>query len=103
MSTNGTRHFLDLIDIPPQELRSMIDASRAMKARRGSTRGALEGKTLAMIFDKPSTRTRVSFDVAMRQLRGEAAGRQVEGARLACVNGTGGWFSSASTAILGVD
>ena len=72
MSTNGTRHFLDLIDIPPQELRSMIDASRAMKARRGSTRGALEGKTLAMIFDKPSTRTRVSFDVAMRQLGGEA-------------------------------
>ncbi len=40
---------------------------------------------------------------AVRQLRGEAVGRQVEGARLACVNGTGGWFSSASTAILGVD
>jgi acetyl-CoA acetyltransferase len=40
---------------------------------------------------------------AVRQLRGEAAGRQVEGARLACVNGTGGWFSSASTVILGVD
>ncbi len=39
----------------------------------------------------------------VRQLRGEAGGRQVEGARLACVNGTGGWFSSASTAILGVD
>jgi ornithine carbamoyltransferase len=77
MSTNGTRHFLDLIDIPPQELRSMIDASRAMKERRNSRRGApegkpLEGKTLAMIFDKPSTRTRVSFDVAMRQLGGEA-------------------------------
>ena len=36
MSTNGTRHFLDLIDIPPQELRGMIDASRAMKARRES-------------------------------------------------------------------
>jgi acetyl-CoA acetyltransferase len=39
---------------------------------------------------------------AVRQLRGEAAGRQVEGAQLACVNGTGGWFSSASTVILGV-
>jgi acetyl-CoA acetyltransferase len=40
---------------------------------------------------------------AVRQLRGEAGGRQVEGAQLACVNGTGGWFSSASTTILGVD
>ncbi len=40
---------------------------------------------------------------AVRQLRGEATGRQVEAARLACVNGTGGWFSSASTAILAVD
>jgi acetyl-CoA acetyltransferase len=40
---------------------------------------------------------------AVRQLRGEAAGRQVAGAQLACVNGTGGWFSSASTAILAVE
>jgi acetyl-CoA acetyltransferase len=40
---------------------------------------------------------------AVRQLRGEAHGRQVEGAELACVNGTGGWFSTASTVILGVD
>lgn len=40
---------------------------------------------------------------AVRQLRGEAHGRQVEGARLSCVSGTGGWFSSASTVILGTD
>ena len=39
---------------------------------------------------------------AVRQLRAEAGDRQVEGAELACVNGTGGWFSSASTVILGV-
>ena len=69
---NGGRHFLDLIDIPPQELRGMIATSRAMKARREHAARPLEGRTLAMIFDKPSTRTRVSFDVAMRQLGGAA-------------------------------
>jgi ornithine carbamoyltransferase len=76
MSANGVRHFLDLIDVPPQELRGMIEASRAMKdqlKRDGRPAGVpLAGKTLAMVFDKPSTRTRVSFDVAMRQLGGES-------------------------------
>ena len=66
------RDFLDLIDIPRQELRGMIESSRAIKARRERAARALEGRTLAMIFDKPSTRTRVSFDVAMRQLGGTA-------------------------------
>ena len=66
------RDFLDLIDIPAQDLRGMIEASRAMKARRERAARPLEGRTLAMIFDKPSTRTRVSFDVAMHQLGGYA-------------------------------
>jgi len=69
------RHFLDLTDIPVAELRGMIDQSRAMKDEVKRDRVAagkpLAGKTLAMIFDKPSTRTRVSFDVAMRQLGGD--------------------------------
>jgi ornithine carbamoyltransferase len=66
------RDFLDLIDIPAQELRGMIEARRAMTARHERGPRPLEGRTLAMIFDKPSTRTRVSFDVAMRQLGGAA-------------------------------
>jgi ornithine carbamoyltransferase len=66
------RHFLDLIDIDPGELRGIIEDSRAMKARaRDSGTHPIAGKMLAMIFDKPSTRTRVSFDVAMRQLGGD--------------------------------
>ena len=72
MSANSVRHFLDLIEIPVKELRGMIEASRAMKGRRARGDKPLDGRTLAMIFDKPSTRTRVSFDVAMRQLGGEA-------------------------------
>ena len=73
MSNNGIRHFLDLIDVPAGELHGIIAASRAMKGKRGRRgEGPLSGQTLAMIFDKPSTRTRVSFDVAMRQLGGES-------------------------------
>ena len=76
MSASVVRHFLDLTEIPAEELRAVIDSSLAMKARwkadRNTADRPLTGKTLAMIFDKPSTRTRVSFDVAMRQLGGEA-------------------------------
>ena len=73
MNGNGVRHFLDLIDIPPAELRGIIESSRAIKDG-GAPRAAkpLAGKTIAMIFDKPSTRTRVSFDVGIRQLGGES-------------------------------
>ena len=63
MSVAAIRHFLDLIDIPPRELSGIIEAGRAMKKRVRAAR-PLDGRTLAMIFDKPSTRTRASFDVA---------------------------------------
>jgi ornithine carbamoyltransferase len=71
MSANGIRHFLDLADIPKTQLRGMIEASRTMKAKRRRPAALpLAGQTLAMIFEKESTRTRVSFEVAMDQLGG---------------------------------
>jgi ornithine carbamoyltransferase len=76
VSANGIRHFLDLTEVPAPELRAIIEASRSSKARVKSdgfiADRPLAGRTLVMIFDKPSTRTRVSFDVAMRQLGGES-------------------------------
>jgi ornithine carbamoyltransferase len=71
----GTRHFLGLLDLSTAELRRILDMSEAMKKARlkGAVSPArpLAGKTLAMIFDRPSTRTRMSFDIGMRQLGGE--------------------------------
>ncbi len=72
---NTPRHFLDLTEMPVEELRNMLALSSRMKKTLKANEPAkkpLEGKVLAMIFDKPSTRTRVSFDVGMRQLGGEA-------------------------------
>jgi ornithine carbamoyltransferase len=77
--SKALRHFLDLNELPTRELRNVLQASAAMKAKLKASKNQgekpnrpLEGKTLAMIFEKPSTRTRVSFDVGMRQLGGEA-------------------------------
>jgi ornithine carbamoyltransferase len=69
------RHFLDLSDLSGAEIRHVLKMGAAIKARRRrgerATDRPLEGKVLAMVFDKPSTRTRVSFDVGMRELGGE--------------------------------
>ncbi|HEY1630563.1 MAG TPA: ornithine carbamoyltransferase [Rhizomicrobium sp.] len=71
------KHFLDIADLDAATLTHLIDDARARKsAREGSPRGTadadapLTGRVLAMIFDKQSTRTRISFDVGMRQLGG---------------------------------
>jgi ornithine carbamoyltransferase len=63
------RHFLDLCDFDRATLRHILDLAVRLK-RHGGER-LLTGKTLALIFEQPSTRTRVSFDVGMRQLGGQ--------------------------------
>ena len=71
------KHFLDIHKTDPTDLRTMIDSAAAMKkARKGRLRGMpdddqpLAGHIVALIFEKPSTRTRVSFDVGTRQMGG---------------------------------
>jgi ornithine carbamoyltransferase len=71
-------HFLDIHQTAPADLRFMIDQARRMKdARDGKPKGApdetqpLAGRMVALIFEKPSTRTRVSFDVGVRQMGGQ--------------------------------
>jgi ornithine carbamoyltransferase len=68
------RHFLDIADHDGPTLRAILDDAVRLKALRGKADAPrpLAGKTLAMIFDKPSTRTRVSFDIGMRDLGGDA-------------------------------
>ena len=73
------RHFLDLASLTPEEAREIIDKGKALKqAVTGSGKGfvhpdrPLADKSLAMIFEKPSTRTRVSFEMAIHQLGGSA-------------------------------
>ena len=73
------KHFLSLADIQASELRSILDEAHRMKKNRiGLRKGELDkdaplkGETIALIFEKPSTRTRFSFDMAIKQLGGSS-------------------------------
>ena len=68
------KDFLDIIDYTPEELLELLDLAVELKKEyeAGGNQPVLKGKVLAMIFQKPSLRTRVSFDMGMRHLGGDA-------------------------------
>ena len=73
------KNFINISDLSSNELRSIIDEAKLRKAKRlGLNKSAVdadkpfEGKSMAMIFEKPSTRTRMSFDIATKQLGGSS-------------------------------
>ncbi len=68
------RHFLDLADFASEDLHAIIDSAITLKDEwcKGGNPPLLRGKVLGMVFQKPSLRTRVSFDVAMQHLGGHA-------------------------------
>src|SRR5499427_4023023 len=68
------RHFLDLLDLSTDELNHLLDEAAALKAGlgRGERPPVLAGRVLGLIFEKPSLRTRASFEAAMAQLGGSS-------------------------------
>ena len=73
------KNFINISDIPKEELRLIIDNAKNRKDRRVNMKknsidpdAPLDGKILIMLFEKPSTRTRISFDLAVKQLGGKS-------------------------------
>ena len=73
------KNFINISDLSKNELRSIIDSAKKRKSERGKkansqpdTDQPIQGKTMIMFFAKPSTRTRISFDLAVKQLGGSS-------------------------------
>jgi ornithine carbamoyltransferase len=82
--TTTPKHFLDLDIMSAADLRRIIDTSKAVKAKNfpDGNEKPFAGKALAMIFEKPSTRTRVSFEIGMKRLGGEVVVLERESSQL---------------------
>ena len=73
------KNFINISDLSSEELRSIIEEAKSRKSNRKNLNKSspdrdkpFEGKSMAMIFEKPSTRTRMSFDIAIKQLGGHS-------------------------------
>ena len=73
------KHFINISDLSMNELKSIIDNAKKRKSARGKKPNSqpdsdqpIQGKTMIMLFGKPSTRTRISFDLAVKQLGGSS-------------------------------
>ena len=68
------KHFLSIADLTPDELHNLLDVAMELKSefRNGGNKPVLKGKSLALVFQKPSLRTRVSFEMGMVHLGGYA-------------------------------
>src|SRR5579862_6311342 len=71
---SSVRHFLDMLDLSPDELHQLLEDTARLKQalRRGKRKAILKGKVLGLVFEKPSLRTRVSFEAGMAQLGGSS-------------------------------
>ena len=80
---NASRHFITGTELTREELRALVDRALELKRQgRNGFGGPLDGRAVALFFEKPSTRTRVSFHVGVRQLGGEALGLRHEDLQL---------------------
>ena len=66
------QHFLTLLDLPANDVKAIVRRAIELKNNPGLATAAMRGRTLALIFDKSSTRTRVAFEVAVTQLGGNS-------------------------------
>src|SRR5215475_6363475 len=80
----GLRHFLDLDRLDGDTLRAIVEQGKVFKehGHGGADRQPMQGRSLALIFEKPSTRTRVSFEVGMKELGGDVIVLERDGSQL---------------------